>query len=188
MKGLSEFINNITESKPFLPKGLIKDLESFIINSGCTTIRFEDMSSKALGLSNYDECILGYNLLKLQFEYVLYIVMHEVVHQYQYKKYGKNVALEVYKSNISLDKAVDKLLYLEKTADRLAIAKLKHLLKKHKVSSNVVIRPRYLEVIDTKYFEKYVTDVRREVVNNNYTTIEDINGYMYNRIKNIELV
>jgi hypothetical protein len=188
MKGLSEFINNITESKPFLPKGLIKDLESFIINSGCTSIRFEDMSSKALGLSNYDECILGYKLLKLQFEYVLYIVMHEVVHQYQYKKYGKDVALEIYKSNISLDEAVDKLLYLEKTADRLAIAKLKQLLKKHKVTSNVEIKPRYLNISNTDYFKKYVTEVRREAVKNNYTTIEDINSYMYNRIKKVELV
>lgn len=188
MKGLPEFINNISQSKPFLPKGLIKDLESFIINSGCTSIRFEDMSSKALGLSNYDECILGYKLLSLQFEYVLYIVMHEIVHQYQYKKYGKDVALEIYKSNISLDEAVDKLLYLEKTADRLSIAKMKQLLKKYKVPSNVVIRPRYLDVVDTTYFEKYVTEVRREVLKNNYTTIEDINSYMYNRIKKVELV
>lgn len=184
MTGLSEFISTIKSSKPMLPSGLIKDLEDYIIQSGCTKVRFDKLSTKAMGLSTYDECILSYDVLRMQYEYTLYIIMHEIAHQYQYKKYGKDIALDIYKSETDINHAVEKLLYLESEADSVAIDTLNDFITKHKVKSSVKIIPRYLNNTNTDYFKNYITKIREDVVNNNYTSIDDINKYMYNRIKN----
>lgn len=184
MTGLSEFINTIKSSKPMLPSGLIQDLENYIIESGCSKLKFEKLSDKAAGLSFYDECILNYDILNLQYEYTLYIIMHEIAHQYQYKKHGKDIALDIYKSETDVNQAVEKLLYLESEADSVAIETLNEFIAKHKIKSSVKIIPRYLNNTNTDYFKNYITKIREEVINNNYSSIDDINKYMYNRLKN----
>lgn len=183
MDNLKEFINAIKDRCFYIGDGFFEDLEDFIIKSGCLSIRFEHMSSRALGISKPEECVISYSVLDLPTDYLLYVILHEVAHQYQYKKYGKNLALEIYKCELSIDEAIDKLLYFEQLADRLALMKLNSIVNKNNTKIFVNITPRYLNLNNFDYIKKYIQMIRAEVTNKNYTTIESINEYLHNRIR-----
>ena len=85
------------------------------------------MSNRALGISKTDKCVISTKLLDLPIEYLVYVILHEVSHQYQYTKHGKDIALDVYLDNLNIDNAAQKLLKIEQIADRLAILKLNKL-------------------------------------------------------------
>lgn len=183
MGNIKEFIDIIKNRYFYINEGLFKDLENFIINSGCVNIRFDHMSNKAMGISKPEECVISYKVLNLPIDYTLYIILHEITHQYQYKKYGKDLALEIYRSNTSIDDAIESLLYLEQSADRLALMKLNNIIKKNNTKITVNITPRYLNLNNFDYIRKYIQMVRDEVTDKNYMTIESINEFLHNRIK-----
>ena len=93
---IDKFLNKIQSSKNKISYNALQELKQFIVNSNCKSIRFENMSMKALGISKTDECVLSLKVLEIYTEYMLYIILHEVSHQYQYKKYGKNLTLDIY--------------------------------------------------------------------------------------------
>jgi hypothetical protein len=142
--GLEAFIKTIRIDKPTLCKNTILELIDFIVSSGCRAIEFRKMSNRAMGISKTDVCILNYDVLKLPDEYTLYIILHEVAHQYQYRKHGKNLVLDVYLESTPLEEAAKKLLLVEQIADRLAIAKLNKILKKNDIEIVNPIISRYL--------------------------------------------
>lgn len=171
-----DFLLNIQIARPEISSDLLKDLFYFIMNSGCPDIGFEKMSDRAMGISKTDKCILNTRVLSLPIEYLLYIILHEVSHQYQYKKHGKNLVLDVYLESLDLEKAADKLLSIEKIADRLAIKKLKEILVRNGIEHSV--QPRYLDLTDTSYIKTYLEKIRKEVTLNRLMTIEEINNYI----------
>jgi hypothetical protein len=182
VKDLDKFLNKIQSSKNRITDTAVEELRHFIYNSSCKHIRFEDMSMKALGISKTDECVLSYKVLELYPEYMFYIILHEVSHQYQYKKYGKDLVLDIYNNTLEIESAVDKLLWLEKTADRLAIKKMKYIFSICK-KKPIDIIPRYLNLTDTEYFKKYILKIREDVKNFELKTIEDINNHIHKTIK-----
>jgi hypothetical protein len=114
---------------------------------------------------------------KLPIEYFLYILLHEISHQYQYKKYGKNLTLDIYIEGISIEDSIKKLMYLEKIADRLSIKKMKSLSNKLKT-----VIPRYLNLEDTLYFEKYISDIRKKIKDKGCESIEEVNSVLYENV------
>jgi hypothetical protein len=180
-KGLLEFLTTLSTSRKDIPSAIIDELELFIINSGCQQISFELLPLKALGISIPESCTINLRLLELPPQYILYIILHEISHQYQYSKYGKNLVLDIYNGDLLFDLAVSKLMNLEKTADRLAIMKMNSILKAHNFNLEPVV-PRYLNIQDTTYFEKFVSQMREEALSNNCTTIEEMNHLLYKKI------
>jgi hypothetical protein len=155
------------------------EIEKFIDASCCVKFSFLDLGKRAAGFSTPNECVVSTSIFQLPLEYMLYILLHEVSHQYQYKKYGKNLCLDIYKSEISLDEAVSKLLHIESVADRLALAKMKFILKTCNVPLQIDPIPRYLGNTNYEYFKKYISDIRENVNLLNLETIEEINAYIY---------
>jgi hypothetical protein len=111
------------------------------------------------------------------------MILHEISHQYQYKKYGKNLILDVYLNNTPLQDATEKLLYIEKIADRFAIMKMKQIFKNNNVISQINPVPRYLNMTDLTKMKEHVQSMREDVSKLNLKTIEDINNHLYNKIK-----
>ena len=181
-----DFLLNIQIARPEISSDLLKDLFYFIMNSGCPDIGFEKMSDRAMGISKTDKCIINTKVLSLPIEYLLYIILHEVSHQYQYKKHGKNLVLDVYLESLDLEKAADKLLRIEKIADRLAIKKLKELLIRNGIERSV--QPRYLGKTDSVYIKTYLEKIRKGIILNQLKTIEEINDYILVSINQDQLV
>ena len=175
--GLDLFLNTILVAKPNLCKNIILKLSDFIISSGCIEIEFRKMSSRAMGISKTDICVLNSDVLLIPDEYTLYIMLHEISHQFQYKKYGKDIALDIYLDTIDLDAAAKRLLDIEQVADRLAITKLNSILKLNKP-----IVPRYLGITDLTQIKNHIRKIRFEVKELNLSTIEEINDHIQDSI------
>jgi hypothetical protein len=154
-----------------------KDIEKFIEKSGCTKISFEELNPKCGGISTPDECIISTIILEFPKEILLYILFHEIAHQYQYKKWGKNLMIDAY-TKLTIEDAVKSLLYIESVADRLAILKLRSII------GNENIPPyRYYGCKNLEFFKEYICDLRNSIEKNNANDIESINEIIYLRYK-----
>jgi hypothetical protein len=176
--GLIEFIDQIRSNRPDILEKDLTSIKDFIKDSGCKHIRFETLSDRAMGISKTNECVVSWKLLELPIEYLIYILLHEVSHQYQYKKWGKNFMLGPYLKEMNLDEAAEFLLWAEKIADRLSILKTKEIL-----GSDIDIVPRYLRVNDLTQIKKYLIEIREEVKESSLNSIEEINDLIHNKIK-----
>jgi len=173
--GISEFLLKINLARPDIPPKTLEEIKRFIERSGCAKIFFLDLSNRAMGISKTNECIINSKLLTFPLEYFLYILFHEVAHQYQYKKHGKNYVLSVYSNLEPKLESAKKLLEAERIADRLAIAKVKSVLKNCNIRATREIIPRYLNLSDLTQIEKHLENVREIVSKRNLKTIEEIN-------------
>lgn len=178
--GLPEFISTLNEAYPG-NDDLFKELSDYIINSGCPAIKFEAIYG-AQGISKTDECIINKSVLKSNISNVLYVILHEISHQYQYSKYGKNVMWDAYNSNIDIDTAVDLLINIELVADKLAFLKTNNMIRNHNVKNTDKVTPFYNKM-DKSYYKKHLERLRDEVSKKGMTSVDQINDYMYNKLK-----
>lgn len=177
-RGLETFINTIRIAKPTWCENTIFELSDFIVSSGCKAIEFRKMSNRAMGISKTDACILNLDVLTLLDEYTLYIILHEVAHQHQYTKHGKNLVLDIYLESTPLEEAARKLLWVEQIADRLAIAKLNKILKRNRIELANPIISRYLGLADLTQIKNHLSKIRKDVSERNLSTIEEINDHI----------
>ena len=172
------FIQEIKKYRSDISTEMLNILEDFIISSKCKKIQFDNLSSKIMGLSIYDRCIINRSLLRINIEYFFYILLHEISHQFQYKKYGKELTLDIYMEEFNIDQMVDKLMNLEKIADRLAIKKMNSISNQLGIKFNEII-PRYLNVKEKDYFINHITSMREKTKEKNCKTIEEIDEVLY---------
>lgn len=76
------FIEQLFAREDLLPYKV--GIEEFINKSGCKSITFEELNPKCGGISTPDECIISTIILEFPKEILLYILFHEIAHQYQY--------------------------------------------------------------------------------------------------------
>ena len=159
--------------------GLQKDIQEFIKSSGCKSFKFLPLKATTGGVSAPNYCVVSSNLHHVPLNIYLYIILHEIAHQFQYKKYGNNVAMPVYDST-PLEESLDTLLYLESQADRLAIFKLKQLNKKHGLNLEIPSY-RYLGMKNTDKLKSYIREMKVEIAKANLNDIDSINEYILNK-------
>ena len=186
-KGLEDFLYGIHLNRLDVSSTLLNELGEFIKKSGCKQIGFERMSNRALGISKTDKCIISTKVFDLPLHYLIYVILHEVSHQYQYTKHGENIVLDVYLNDLNIDKAAQKLLRVEQVADRFAIMKLNKILKNNNISAEPV-KSRYLEITDLTHIKNHITKIRSEVSSLNLKKIEEINDHILKTINKETLV
>jgi len=178
--GLSYFIMALQEAYPG-NDDMFQELSDYIVASGCPAIKFDTIYG-AMGISKTDECIINKSILSGDLGKTLYTILHEIVHQYQYSKYGKDVVWDAYNSNIDIDEAVNLLMNIELVADRLAVLKANNLLKSHDIKNKTEILPFYSK-FDKSYFKSHLEGLREEVKKKGMTSVKEVNEYMYNKLK-----
>jgi len=152
---------------------------SFYHRSGCKKIKIENFEKTKLGFSIPGIVYLNELVFDLPIHYFLYVILHEISHQFQYKKYGKDYALGLY---MSPDK-YDKFWEIEKTADRLAIKKTLEILKENDKDFNVKLISVYNTETKKDYIKKYLKDLNTEINKKGFKTIEEINNYLIQKNK-----
>lgn len=121
--GLDIFMDEVISKFPQVEE--YKDrIIDFINRSNCKKIEFANMQH-AGGLSLHNSVLLNKVLLNDTLESLIFIIFHEIAHQYQFKKYGAEKMYELYTGNLSLEDAVDYLYNTEITADEFAFRKVK---------------------------------------------------------------
>jgi hypothetical protein len=170
---------NFTEQL-FTRKDLLSyqtEIEEFINKSGYKSITFEELNPKCGGISTPDECIISTIILEFPKEILLYILFHEIAHQYQYQKWGKNLMMNAY-TILPIEDAVKSLLFIESIADRFAILKLRSII------GNENIPPyRYYGCENLEFFKEYISNLRNSIDESNATDIESINEIIYLKYK-----
>lgn len=180
VQGLDQFINELKSKFPDHLE-LLDDLKAFIMQSGCPAIEFDELYG-AQGISKTDKCVVNRNTLQKSLENALYTILHEISHQYQYSKYGKDVMWDAYNSDIDIDQAVDLLMNIELVADRLAVLKAIQLLKSNGVTDFKPIKSFYPSV-SKNYFKMHLNGLRKAVKDKGIDSIEGANELMYNKLK-----
>lgn len=180
VEGLEQFIKTLKDT--FKENhSVIDDLKDYIVKSGCEAIGFDTLYG-ASGISKTDKCVISDKILSRPIENVLYVILHEVSHQYQYSKYGKDVMWDSYNSNIDIEKAVDLLMNIELVADRLAIIKSKHLLDSNGVKNYKQATAVYPKM-SRQYFKNHLESLRKSVSDKNISNVDGVNNMMHDELK-----
>ena len=110
---------------------------------------------------------------------LMYVLLHEISHQYQYKKYGKYFVLKSY---------LDHNLYMdfwkaEVVADRLAIIKTLQILRKNNKDSNIKLVSVYNTDDKKDQIKFYLDNLHKEIKKLDIKTIDEINKYLIQKSK-----
>lgn len=155
-------------------------LLSFLNESKVRIIEMKHIKSGALGVSLHDRVIIDPKLLKRSLYYTLYIIFHEIAHQYQYKKYGVEKMYSFYNNEISLQETVNFMKKCEDTADRFAISKVKQLERSGIANLKGVynLKPNYKN-LPLIYFEQFITQLR-SIIGSNSKDYNKVSAILYN--------
>jgi hypothetical protein len=181
-EGIEKFME-ILDDKFNLNYELLEFIVYFIENSGCEKIEFEDFRFGAMGLALHDRVLINNRVLFTGLENVLFIIFHEIAHQYQFKKYGKDKMYECYLNNLPIEEAASFMKKTEMVADEFAFRKIRELQSRDLISKNFKPMSPYKNMsIET--FSGMVEKYRNDMDSRNITSPEGISEFFYNMIKN----
>jgi hypothetical protein len=191
-RNLNQFIERIEQNfmvtpnfqfvEPFKPE-LKEFLIKFIINSDCQYIIFEKFNYPAYGLAVHDGVLINDALLSQKnLSMLMYVIFHEIAHQYQFKKYGADKIYEMYKEEVSPIKASEMMIQIEHIADRFACMKIEQIKKLNLIKKHFVC-PQYYKNHTAQSIFKMVKDWKERMQRNNIVTKEQISEFGYNLIK-----
>lgn len=183
VEGIDRFIEWMELAKgDLMTPGLIADIRAFIDKSGCPKIKFERLSG-ALGISTEAECVVSSGSLNSSMTQMLYVIFHELAHQYQYSKHGEDFAGDIFLGDKSALESAKDLLKIENIADRYAHRIVKHLMDKHNLKFDGI------HLVYKNYtpaeIAVHVNGVRNMVKQQGLTTVEAVNQFIYNMIKTV---
>jgi hypothetical protein len=174
------FLDKLFTAYPFRQvQPIRKDLKDIIIKSRCPHITYGDIGHTG-GIAKSDGVIISNKMFNTQFNNHLFVILHEISHQYQYSKHGEELAMQIYKQNIPVEMAATVLRHIEDTADRLARQMMNRLFVKYDLPP--ISRGLSYGHMSDESLIRYITSVREMVKTNKLKTIKQIND------KLIELV
>jgi len=180
-EGIDSFINQI-DSRYKISDELKDFLKSFIEDSNCKKIEFTGFKFQALGLALHDGVLINKLALNRGLDFLLFVIFHEIAHQYQFKKYGDAKMYECYIGDISVDDAAKFMKTTEEVADEYASRKFKELVKKNIINSNFV-PPQMYKNMPISNIRMMVDNIRKEMKSKDITSSEKISEYFYNMVK-----
>lgn len=181
-EGESEVIKVLDDTYG-LSDELKQEISKALKSSECKNVFFKKLKIPADGLAQWNRLVLNPDILKYSLGKALFVLFHEMAHQYQYKKYGKEKMGEMYTDEISLSDAAKFLQNTEKVADEFAVRKLKSLERKGLVKlSDYDIKKGY-EHMSMSQIEHMVNYFRNIAKQSKSKNIDEISEYLYNMVK-----
>jgi hypothetical protein len=164
---------------------LLSFIRDFVQKSGCKKIDIEDMVHPAYGLSLTNKVVLNTKTLKTSLSEFLYILFHEVAHQFQYKKYGIDKMYGSYIGEISIEDGAKFMKYVENVADDFAIRKLREVKKlfgdKVEIDTN---QEKVYQDVPIFHYKFLINTFIKKIKESGYKEKEEISTILYNYIKN----
>lgn len=180
-EGIDSFIEKL-KSKYEISDELKNLIVDFINNSNCKKIEFAGFKVAALGLALHSGVLINTGILNQELEYVLFIILHEIAHQYQFKKYGEDVMYSCYLGEISSKEAAKFMQKTEIVADEFATRKIRELQKKGLIKNNFV-SPQIYKKTPFSAIEWTTNMLRQEIKKNKIQSPEKVSEYFYNMVK-----
>ena len=183
-QGIDDFFEMMSETFPDSVY-IMQFIKDFITKSGCKSIKVDSFKYPALGLSTINGSVLNIKVFSLELSYFLYVLFHEIAHQYQYKKYGIDKMYGCYTRDLSLREGALFMKNCENIADEFAMRKLRELKKyfgdKLKITNQ---ESKVYQDTPIEYFEKLIEKFIKIIEQKGYNDKNEITEILYNFIKN----
>jgi hypothetical protein len=180
--GLGDFVETL-KSRYNMSDELVDFVVDFIEKSDCQKIEFANFKYYALGVALHNGVLINNVALNRPLEFALFVIFHEVAHQYQYKKYGVEKMIEVYNDEISLEDAAKFMKDIELIADNFASRKIRQLQNMGLIDGKF-ISPEFYKNVPESQIINLIKSLRIQLSGRNITSPDDISNYFYNSIKN----
>ena len=181
-QGIESFLKQIMETYPET-ESFIGNIESFIKDSNCKKIEVAMFKYPALGLAVHNGVLLNQVIFKKELSDFLFILFHEIAHQYQYKKYGDDKMYEFYLDETDVKDAAIEMKKIEITADEFANRKVREFVKLGFISvPNGKTLSAYKDV-PLSHFERLITQTKDMIKLKNVSSFDEIADLFYNIIK-----
>ena len=180
-QGESEFIQTIVD-RYNISDELKNEIINTIKNSECKNITFEKLSMGD-GLALGDRLILTPGTLNYTLGRFLFILFHELAHQYQFKKYGMEKMLELYDDEMDIKEAAQFMKQVESVADEFAVRKLRNIQRKGLVTPSISDMFKVYDGITVDRLEMMIKMFRDKLRNSNIKGAKNISEYLYNMVR-----
>jgi len=181
-KSVDSFLKLITEKYP-KTKDFINLIEKFILESGCRRIEVFEIK-QGLGVSLSDRVVISTRAFSESLPKFLFILFHEIAHQFQYKKYGAEKMYECYKGEISIKYASEFMSKVEIVADEFATRKVREFIKLGHLESGDDAFKGFYKKIPANYFIALINSIRKMIKEKDIKDPAGISELFYNWIKN----
>ena len=179
---VDEFMELILKNYP-QTKDYIDKIKEFIDKSNCKRIETFRMT-QGMGLSLHDRVVISDVAFLQPLPKFLFILFHEIAHQYQYRKYGDEKMYECYTGEISVEEAAEFMKKVEIVADEFATRKVREFVKLGFVDKKDSNFKGFYKDVPIGHFVTLISSVKKMVKSQNVSKPEDVSELFYNWVKN----
>jgi hypothetical protein len=182
-EGIDGFIDRIITTYP-QTKDYIDKIKSFIESSGCKKIEVARFKYPAFGLALHNGVLFNEMIFNNNLPNFLFIICHEIAHQYQYKKYGDEKMYEFYLGDIDVKDAAVAMKQIEMIADEFAERKVREFVKLGLLNSNdTSMFNGFYKKAPLMHFEKLITQIKEKIKELGINDFDGVSNIFYNMIK-----
>lgn len=180
--GIDDFMTKTVETYPKI-KPYSEIIKKFILNSNSKKIEVADFKYPAAGLALHSGVLLNSTIFNYPLPLFLFVVFHEIAHQYQYKKYGDKKMYEFYNDELSLKDAAKTMKQIELVADEFAMRKVREFIKLGLLNRGQEIRQGVYKNIPLLHFEKLISTIKTQLKGKDVNDFNVIANLFYNMLK-----
>jgi hypothetical protein len=179
-QGIDEFLDELSNTHPMSDE-LKTFVKQFIEESECKRIDFSNFKMGVLGLALESGVLINSITIRRPLPYLLFVIFHEVAHQYQFKKYGVDVMYDCYLGDITEREAAEFMKQTEEVADEFAARKIRQLQKMGLIEP--FTPPQMYKNISIQQITMMVNNYRNDMRRKNIDSQEKVSEYFYNMVK-----
>jgi hypothetical protein len=180
-EGLNEFLETLKNNFD-LGDELIDEVKSIFEKADCKKVSFESLMGP-MGLALHNKLVISNKVLRDRPIQALFIIFHELAHQYQFKKYGGEKMMGLYLNEIPLDEAAEAMAKYEAVADEFGIRKVRELQQKGLLNKNQTPIKGYGNNPSPKQFKSMLEMFRTQLTRSGIDNIDKAAEYIYNMVK-----
>lgn len=159
---------------------IFQEIESDIKKSPTPKITITDRGMFC-GMSLTDNVILSKSIFSREIFSFIFVLFHEIAHQYQYKKYGKNLLYELTTKEIT-DATLNKLIDIEQVADRFG----KNMASKYASKFNLEKKPINSPYDNIEYgkssYKRLIQSIQEKIKEGEITCVEQMESFMIDHL------
>jgi hypothetical protein len=179
--GIDSFIDLMVEKYP-QSKDYVDVIKKFIEDSDCKRIDVGPMMH-GYGVSLSDRVLINVASFHVEFPMFLFIVFHEIAHQFQYKKYGEKKMYEVYLGDVDIQEGAKWMKEYEIVADEFALRKVRQLQKLGAIQPNETLFKPFYKIVPIQHFINLIMQIKSEIKQQGITDPSEISELIYNWVK-----
>ena len=179
-EGIDSFLDEIS-SKHNMSDELKDFVKQFIEESDCKRINFSRFKMGVMGLALESGVLINSVSLNHPLPFLLFLIFHEVAHQYQFKKYGEDVMYDCYLGEVSETVAAEFMKHTEEVADDFAYRKIRQLQKLNLIGQYTP--PQMYKNVPIQQITMMVNNYRNDMRRKNIDSPKKVSEYFYNMVK-----